>query len=151
MSVVGPQTLVDWAAAHENLRLRPSTEIHDPVWLGQNDRFVVILGGLTCDRYGNINSERIGNRIVAGIGGAPDFAKGASLSKGGMCIVAMPAYDRQGMSALREQLPSVSVGRELVTAVVTEYGAAVRTSSESVWQRDLARVLPLHARAAAAT
>ncbi|MDT7708278.1 MAG: hypothetical protein QOG20_3885 [Pseudonocardiales bacterium] len=122
MSVVGPPSLLTWAAGAD-LSLSSSTIIQSPSRLGAQDRFVAVLGGLTIDGAGNVNSERIGNRTVSGLGGAPDFARGAAASAGGLCIVAVRSRDPHGESRLVGVIDDPTLDGAWVGAVATEHGA----------------------------
>lgn len=140
MSVVGDERVTSWAVDDRRVRLLPSTTIHDPAWLGSHERFSVVLGALNVDRAGNVNSERAGGRWLSGLGGAPDFARGAHLSSGGRCIVALPARGPNGRSNLAEALEAVTVPANLVDAIVTEKGAAVYASRTGRWQPALEEI-----------
>ncbi|AXY49278.1 acetyl-CoA hydrolase/transferase C-terminal domain-containing protein [Rhodococcus ruber] len=142
MSIIGDRELVSWAAAHPRVHLQPSTRIHEPTWLARRDRFVTVLGALSVDLEGNINSEVVGGRMVSGIGGAPDFARAAHLSSEGLCIVTLPSRDRFGSTTLCDRLSDrASIEGRFVDAVVTERGVAVRSNSgEASWRRSLQRI-----------
>ena len=83
-----------------------------------------ILGALQIDRLGNVNSETVGSRLVSGLGGAPDSARGAHRSAGGRCIVAMRSKGPAGSPLLVDRVNSVSVPGPDVDFVVTELGLA---------------------------
>ncbi|PKW17465.1 acetyl-CoA hydrolase/transferase C-terminal domain-containing protein [Saccharopolyspora spinosa] len=140
MSVVGDSDLVAWAATHPRVRLSPSTVIHDPAWLGRHDRLFTVLGALNVDTEGNVNSETAGARLVSGLGGAPDLARGAALSRCGQCVVALPSRDRDGALTLRATVEAVSVPGRFVTAVVTERGVVRREGNSAGWERPLREI-----------
>lgn len=125
MSVVGPRSLLDWSASEDRVELSSSTTIHEPVWLSQQDRFVCVLGALDVDVAGNVNSERVGSRVVSGRGGAPDFARGAHDSTGGLSVVALSSRNATGRSRLVDRVDDPSLDARIVDAVVTENGVAV--------------------------
>ncbi|MFC4944201.1 acetyl-CoA hydrolase/transferase C-terminal domain-containing protein [Pseudonocardia sp. GCM10023141] len=122
MSVVGPPSLLLWAAGADVV-LSSSTTIQSPSWLGGQDRFVAVLGALSVDGAGNVNSERIGSRTVSGLGGAPDFARGAAASANGLCIVAVRSSDAHGKSRLVDVVEDPTLDGAWVGAVATEHGA----------------------------
>lgn len=130
MSIVGPPSLLDWSAGPHRVELSSSTVIHDPGWLSAHDRFVCVLGALQVGRGGNVNSERIGARVLSGRGGAPDFALGAHESPGGRSIVALRSRDGKGRSTLVDEVETVSLEADIVDAVVTENGVAVLAGLE---------------------
>ncbi|MGK5114620.1 acetyl-CoA hydrolase/transferase C-terminal domain-containing protein [Geodermatophilus sp. CPCC 205506] len=140
MSVIGPREVTDWAARDRRVRLLPSTTIHDPSWLSGHERLISVLGALNIDGAGNVNAERVAGRQVSGLGGAPDFAAGASASPGGLCVVALPSTSPSGSSALVDRLDAVSLVSQHVGAVVTEHGVAVKGESLRRWRSDLERI-----------
>jgi 4-hydroxybutyrate CoA-transferase len=75
-----------------------------------------------------VTAESLGTRQVAGIGGQFDFVLGASRSRGGAAIIALPSTSRDGAaSRIVSRLAhgaAVTTPRFLVDWVVTEYGAA---------------------------
>lgn len=123
MSVVGSPDLLRWAAEGD-VEIIPSTMVHDPGWLAAHDRFVAVLGALQVDVHGNVNSETAGPRTVSGRGGAPDFARGAHDSPGGMSILGIHSTDRTGAARLVESLADPSLDGEIIDVIVTEKGAA---------------------------
>jgi acyl-CoA hydrolase len=123
MSVVGNADLLDWASREDRVELMQSTAIHNPAWLAELPSFVAILGALTVDRCGNVNSEIIDGRLVSGLGGAPDFAMGAHGSAGGKSIVALRESRPGGKPAIVARLcGQPTIGAEFVDVVVTERG-----------------------------
>jgi hypothetical protein len=124
MSVVGDQQLLEWAAATRTVRLEPSTAVHNPQYLATRPNMVCVLGALQVDRQGNVNSETVNGRLVSGLGGAPDFARGAHRSPGGRCIVAMRSTGPSGSTLLADRVDSVSIPGADVDVVVTELGVA---------------------------
>lgn len=119
-----------FAFVHDNpvVNMESSEWVHDPHVVAQLDRFVAINSGLEVDLTGQVTAESLGSRQVAGIGGQFDFALGASRSRGGASILALPATGRDGaVSRIVPRLTSgaaVTTPRFLADWVVTEYGAA---------------------------
>jgi acyl-CoA hydrolase len=62
---------------------------------------------------------------VSGLGGAPDFARGAHDSTGGLSVVALSSRDATGRSRLVDHIDDPSLAASIVDAVVTENGVAV--------------------------
>lgn len=122
MSVVGSAALLQWAVDH--VQLHPSTFIHDPLRLGALSRFVAVLGAVSVDLMGNVNSERSSHGLVSGRGGAPDFAAGAHGSPDGLSIVCLHSHNSQGASRLVESIPEPTIPGRHVDVVVTERGVA---------------------------
>jgi hypothetical protein len=63
-------------------------------------------------------------RVVAGIGGHPDFCTAAVRSKGGMSLIAFRSTTANGASTILPTLEHVSTPRCDVEVVVTEHGVA---------------------------
>jgi acyl-CoA hydrolase len=103
--------------------------------LGRQRRFVAINSAVEVALDGSVNAEQVGDRVVSGPGGQPDFAAGAALSVDGLSIVALPSTTRPNGSnpgaapisrivgRLSDEVP-VTVPRYLADRVVTEYGVA---------------------------
>ena len=115
---------------HENpaVNMESSGFVHDPEVVARLDRFVAINSALEVDLSGQVTAESLGPRQVAGIGGQFDFVLGASRSRGGASIIALPSTGRAG--AVSRIVPRLGAGaavtnpRFLADWVVTEYGAA---------------------------
>jgi len=115
---------------HENpaVNMESSGFVHDPEVVARLDRFVAINSALEVDLSGQVTAESLGPRQVAGIGGQFDFVLGASRSRGGASIIALPSTGRDG--AVSRIVPRLGAGaavtspRFLADWVVTEYGAA---------------------------
>ena len=90
------------------------------------------------DLTGQVCSESIGSRQYSGTGGASDFAYGAFHSKGGRGIIALASTAKGGtISKIQPTLSPgsvVSISRNLVDYVVTEYGIA-KLKNRTVRQR----------------
>ena len=76
---------------------------------------------------GQVASETIGPKQFSGVGGQVDFVRGASASKGGVSIMAMPSTVKGKISKivpLLDEGAAVTTSRNDVDYVVTEYGIA---------------------------
>ncbi|MBP1655052.1 MAG: acetyl-CoA hydrolase/transferase [Bacteroidetes bacterium] len=78
---------------HDNpvVELHPTEYINDPFVIARNDRMVAINSAIEVDLTGQVCSDSIGPRLYSGVGGQVDFIYGASRSKGGVPIIALPA------------------------------------------------------------
>jgi acyl-CoA hydrolase len=105
------------------LRLAPVERTHDLVRLGALAGLVAVNTALEVGLDGAVNVERVGDRIVSGPGGHPDFCLGASRAPGGMSVIALrsTAGARSGVVA---RPTMVSTPRTDVDIVVTEHGVA---------------------------
>jgi acyl-CoA hydrolase len=115
---------------HENpaVNMDGSGFVHDPQIVASLDGFVSINSALEIDLTGQVNAESLGPRQVAGIGGQFDFVLGASRSRGGASVIALPATGREGaVSRIVRHLgpgSAVTTPRFLADVVVTEHGTA---------------------------
>jgi len=126
--IMGTRRLFDFVHEHPMVNMEPSTWVHDPRVVSRLDRFVAINSGLEVDLAGQVTAESLGPRQVAGIGGQFDFVLGASQSRGGASIIALPSTGRDGtVSRIVPRLAAgaaVTTPRFLADWVVTEHGAA---------------------------
>jgi Acetyl-CoA hydrolase/transferase C-terminal domain len=105
------------------LVLHPVAHTHDLTAISAIPRFVAINTALQVGLDGSANVEMVGGRIVAGPGGHPDFAAGASRSPGGLSIVALPSTSGS-RSTIVARPDVVTTPRFDVDVVVTEHGVA---------------------------
>ena len=126
--IMGTRRLFDFAHDNPILNMESSELVHDPAFVAQLDRFVAINSALEIDLTGQVTAETVGGRQVAGIGGQFDFVLGASRSRGGASIIALPSTGRDGsVSRIVSRLSAgaaVTTPRFLADWVVTEFGAA---------------------------
>ena len=91
------------------------------------DNFVSINSCFEIDLFGQVNSEMLDGRQVAGAGGSVDMMRGAALSKGGRSIIALSSTAGGGhKSRIVPTLASHTAATALRTDidyVVTEHGA----------------------------
>jgi acyl-CoA hydrolase len=120
------------------LRLRPVEETHDIGRVAAIDRFVGCNTALQVGLDGSVNVERVGARVVAGIGGHADFCAAAARSAGGLSVIALRSTTRSGASTIVAQVDVVSTPRCDVDIVVTEHGRADLRGADD---RDRARRL----------
>ena len=89
---------------------------------------VAINSALQVDLTGQVCSDSIGTYFYSGIGGQVDFLKGASHSKGGKPIIALPSTAKNDtisrIAPMLDPGAGVVTSRGLVRYVVTEYGVA---------------------------
>jgi acyl-CoA hydrolase len=126
--IMGTGRVFDFAHDNALINMETSELVHDPGFVAQLDRFVAINSALEIDLTGQVTAESVGGRQVAGIGGQFDFALGASRSRGGASVIALPATGRDGaVSRIVARLgdgAAVTTPRYLADWVVTEFGAA---------------------------
>ncbi len=117
---------------------RSSEFVSDPLVIARNDNLVSISSALEVDLTGQVCSDSLGYHFYSGIGDQVDFLRGASMSKGGFSIIALPSTARQGqVSRIVSHLSEgagVATTRGDVDFVVTEYGYA-ELQGKGIYQR----------------
>ena len=125
---MGTRRLFDFLHENPRVSMDSSGFTHDPETVARLDRFVAINSALEIDLTGQVTAESLGQRQVAGIGGQFDFVLGASRSRGGAAVIALPSTGRDGAASrivLRLQTgAAVTSPRALADWVVTEHGTA---------------------------
>jgi acyl-CoA hydrolase len=119
--LLGTSVLMEFADDNPMVGVHPSSAAHSTVALARFDRLISINSAIEVDLAGQVNAELVTGRRVTGVGGSIDFAEAASLSVGGMRVIALPAarvVERLGPGS------AVSVPRSMVDVVVTERGVA---------------------------
>jgi len=119
----------DYAFVAENpaIELYESTYVLDPRVVASNDNMVSIASAFAIDLTGQVATDSIGFRMMAGTGGSVPFAIGTRLSKGGRIMFAMTSTTSTGISRIVSQFEPgtvVTIPRWLTDYVVTEYGIA---------------------------
>lgn len=112
--------------------------VNTPAIIGKNDNFISITSALEVDLTGQVCSDSAGIQLFSGTGDQVNYIRGATLSKGGISIIALPSTNADGT---RSQIVSnlrpgagVSTTRTDVNFVVTEYGIA-QLKGKSISQR----------------
>jgi len=129
--ILGSQRLYDWVDDNPLIELHRTEYINDPFVIAQNDRMVAINSAIEIDLTGQVCADSIGPKLYSGVGGQLDFIYGASRSKGGVPIIAMPSVStlRDGtmvskIAAMLKPGAGVVTSRNHVRYIVTEYGVA---------------------------
>ena len=129
--LLGTKRLYDWADDNPLIELHRTEYVNDPFVIAQNERMVAINSAIEVDLTGQICADSIGPKLYSGVGGQLDFIYGASRSKGGVPIIALPSTNtmRDG-TVLTKIAPLLKHGAGVVTSrnhvrfIVTEYGVA---------------------------
>jgi 4-hydroxybutyrate CoA-transferase len=129
--IIGTQRLYKWVDDNPLIEMHPTEYINDPFVVAQNDRMVAINSAIEVDLTGQVCADSIGPKLFSGVGGQLDFIYGASRSRGGVPIIAMPSSNvmRDG-SVISKIVPMLKQGAGVVTTrnhvrfVVTEFGVA---------------------------
>lgn len=126
--LLGSKELYQFANNNPVFEVHPVNHTNDPFVISQNDNMIAINSAIEVDLTGQVCSDSIGFLIYSGFGGQLDFVRGASRSKGGKAILALPATAKG--ETISRIVPALKMGAGVVTTradvhyVVTEYGAA---------------------------
>ncbi len=125
--LMGTRRLYDYVDNNPNIIMRSVDYVTNPTVIMQNDHMISINSCVQVDLTGQVCSESIGHRQISGPGGQVDFVRGATMSKGGKSIIAMPSTTKGTISKIVMDLTPgsfVTTSRNDVDYVVTEYGIA---------------------------
>jgi 4-hydroxybutyrate CoA-transferase len=126
--LMGTRALYDFVHNNSSVEMLPVDYVNNPAVIGRNDNMVSINSCIEIDLMGQVNAESIGTKQFSGTGGQVDYVRGASVSKGGRSIIAVPATASKGK--VSRIVPFLSPGAAVTTSrndvdyVVTEYGVA---------------------------
>lgn len=136
--IIGTNRLFDYVHDNPIFEFYPIEYVNDPFVIAQNYRQVAINSALEVDLTGQVCADSIGPYLYSGAGGQLDFIYGASRSREGIPIIALPATtDDQKVSHIVPTLKAgagVVTGRNQVHYVVTEFGA-VNLYGKTIRQR----------------
>ena len=124
---LGTRKLYDFIDDNPMVAMLDVAYVNDTSVIRKNDKVTAINSAIEIDLSGQICADSIGCKIYSGVGGQMDFIRGASLSEGGMPIIALPSSTSKGISKI---VPMLKQGAGVVTTrahvhyVVTEYGLA---------------------------
>lgn len=124
--ILGTKVLYDWVHDNPLIELHPTEYVNDPFIIAQNDRMVAINSAIEVDLTGQICADSIGPKLYSGVGGQLDFIYGASRSKGGVPIIALPSTAKTftRITPMLKHGAGVVTSRNHVRYVITEYGIA---------------------------
>lgn len=124
----GSRILCDYINNNPSVELHPIDYVNNPIEIAKNDNMVSINSCLQIDLLGQVVSDTIGLSQFSAVGGQVDFVRGATMSKGGRSIIAMPATAKHGTVSrivpIITEGSAVTTPRNDVNYVVTEYGIA---------------------------
>lgn len=125
--VMGSRLVYDFIDDNPLVNMLSSEYVNNTRIICQNPKVTAINSAIEVDLTGQVCADSIGHRIYSGVGGQMDFIRGASLSKGGKPIIALPSTTKNGESKIVPVLKSgagVVTTRAHVHYVVTEFGVA---------------------------
>jgi acyl-CoA hydrolase/GNAT superfamily N-acetyltransferase len=144
---MGSKKLYDFVDNNPHVEFHPSEYVNAPANIAKNDNMVSINSAIEVDLTGQVVSDSIGYQFYSGIGGQVDFIRGASMSKGGKPIIALPSTAKNGtvskITALLTEGSGVVTSRGDVHYVVTEYGIA-SLRGKSIRERALEMIKIAH-------
>jgi len=129
--MLGTQDLYHWADDNPLIEMHRTEYVNDPFVIAQNERMVAVNSAIEVDLTGQVCADSIGPKLYSGVGGQLDFIYGASRSKGGVPIIALPSTTtlKDGtlvtrIASMLKQGAGVVTSRNHVRYVITEYGVA---------------------------
>ncbi len=141
--VMGSRKLYDFIHNNPLVEFHPTEYTNDPFIVAANEKMISINSAIEVDLTGQICADSLGTMFYSGIGGQVDFTRGASRSKGGKPIIALPATAADG--TISRIVPILKPGAGVVTSrgdvhyVVSEYGVAF-LHGKSIRERSLALI-----------
>ena len=124
--LMGSQRVYDFIDDNPGVLMMDVGYTNDPYVISKNDRVTAINSALQVDLTGQVCADSLGRKFYSGVGGQIDFIYGASLSKGGKAIIAMPSITNKGVSKISDVLTEgagVVTTRNHIHWFVTENGA----------------------------
>lgn len=124
--LMGSQKVYDFLDNNPMVAMMDVGYTNDPFVVAQQPKMTAINSALQIDITGQVCADSLGTKFFSGVGGQIDFIYGASRSKGGKAIIAMPSITKNGFSKIS---PILTPGAGCVTTrnhihwFVTEYGA----------------------------
>ena len=133
--LLGTDVLYDWADGRPILRGVDYT--HDLSRLSRGAPLIAVNTAIELDPWGQVNVEGVGEKVIGGIGGHPDYCVAARMSRGGLSIIAVPS-STNGRSPLVSQLTRpASTPAHDVDVIVTESGQADLRGADWTQRRKL--------------
>ncbi len=97
---MGTQKLYDFVDDNPIFHFKEAGYTNDTAIIRQNPKVTAINSAIEIDLTGQVCADSIGAYQYSGVGGQMDFIRGASLSKGGKPIIAMPSVTNKGLSKI---------------------------------------------------
>ncbi|MFM2360826.1 MAG: hypothetical protein RLY16_2819 [Bacteroidota bacterium] len=124
---IGSRKLYDYVDDNPAFAFLDIDYVNDPHVIRRNPKVVAINSAIEVDITGQVCADSIGTYQYSGVGGQMDFIRGASLSEGGLPIIALTSRTAKGtprIAPFLKQGAGVVTTRAHVHYVVTEYGIA---------------------------
>lgn len=124
----GTRRLFDFIDNNPDIEMYPIEYVNHPMIIALNNNMVSVNSCIQVDLMGQVVSDTIGIDQFSGVGGQVDFVRGATMSRGGRSIIAMPSTARGNtISKIVTKITdhsAVTTTRNDVNYIVTEYGVA---------------------------
>lgn len=144
---IGTPQLYAFIDSNPHIEFYPSSYVNKPTNIAKNDNMIAINSALEVDLTGQVVADSLGYDFYSGMGGQVDFVSGASMSKGGKPVIALPSTAKnESVSRIK---PCITEGSGVVTSrgnvhyVVTEYGIA-SLKGKSIRERALELIRVAH-------
>jgi len=98
--LLGTKRLYDYVDDNPYIEMKSADYVNDVHIIRQNPKMVAINSAIEVDLTGQVCADSIGTKLYSGVGGQMDFIRGASLSKGGKAIIALPSITKKGESRI---------------------------------------------------
>lgn len=138
---LGSQRMYDFMDRNPALAAYNADYTNDPRVISQNDNMISICNAVQVDLLSQVNAENTGGKQISGNGGMWDFVLGASWSKGGKSFICLSSTYTDADGKLKSRIVPrfepgsvVTIPRQMVDYIVTEYGA-VRMTGCPAWMR----------------
>ena len=145
---VGSEFLYEFLHRNPAVEFMPSDYVNDIDIIARHNKMISMNVAVGVDLAGQVSCEAQENTHFAGVSGISDFVRGANRSKGGKSIIMLNSTTADGSKSrivpFMHNTP-ISVPREDVRYVVTEYGA-VNLFGKSTQERALALISIAHPR-----
>jgi acyl-CoA hydrolase/GNAT superfamily N-acetyltransferase len=123
---VGTEELLKWLNNNPIIEFQGIDIVADPTKILTNDDFICILPGRKVDLTGEVSFHSGRGYISAGPAEALEFLRGATFSRGGRIIFALPSRNLANQSniilSVYDRPNHFSIVKESLDLVVTEYG-----------------------------
>jgi acyl-CoA hydrolase/ribosomal protein S18 acetylase RimI-like enzyme len=125
---MGSRATYEYLNDNPAVSLRAVDYTNNPSVISRIERMTAINSALEIDLTGQSTAESLDGAVYSGVGGQPDFMRGAVLAPGGKSVLVIPSTARDGtVSRIVSHLgegAGVTLTRSDIHYVVTEYGIA---------------------------
>lgn len=129
--VLGSLELYKTMQENPDFAVLPQETVNDPAMIAHNQYMASINATLAVSLHGEVAASSIGLKYHSDVGGQNDFALGASWSKGGVAVIALPSTvvlkdgsTQSRVVATHEEGAHHTISADLPVVVVTEHGVA---------------------------